>query len=39
MSSLANVLEDKKLIIPAVTHFDGTARLQSVDYKNESSFP
>ena len=38
MSSLANVLEDKKLIIPAITHFDGTARLQSVDFKMNPRF-
>ncbi len=38
MSSLAYVLEDKKLIIPAITHFDGTARLQSVDYELNPRF-
>ena len=32
MSSLANVIENKKKLIPAVTHFDGTARIQSVHY-------
>ena len=29
--SHTNVIENKKLI-PAVTHFDGTARIQSVHY-------
>ena len=38
MSSLAKVLKDKKLIVPAITHFDGTARLQSVDYKMNPRF-
>ncbi len=31
MSSLANVKIEKRKIIPAVTHFDNTARLQSVN--------
>ena len=30
MLMIANVLEEKKVIIPSVTHVDGTARLQSV---------
>lgn len=38
MSSLSNVLKHKKLIVPAITHFDGTARLQSVDYKMNPRF-
>ena len=29
MCSVSNVKEDKKKIIPAITHVDGTARLQS----------
>ena len=32
MSSLAEVKNEKKNLIPAVTHIDGTARLQSVDF-------
>ena len=31
MSSLATVREEKRKIIPAVTHFDNTARLQTVN--------
>ena len=31
MSSLANVRPEKRKIIPAVTHFDNTARLQTVN--------
>ena len=31
MSSLAKVKEEKRKIIPAVTHFDNTARLQTVN--------
>tara|TARA_B100000787_G_scaffold71256_1_gene52374 strand:- start:2456 stop:4180 length:1725 start_codon:yes stop_codon:yes gene_type:complete len=31
MSSLSKVKENKKKIIPAVTHIDGTARLQTVN--------
>ncbi len=31
MSSLAKVREDKRKIIPAVTHCDNTARLQTVN--------
>jgi len=31
MSSLSKVRQDKKKIIPAVTHIDGTARLQTVN--------
>ena len=34
MSSLAEVKNEKKILIPAVTHIDGTARLQSVDLDN-----
>ena len=36
MSSVASVKSNKKHLIPAVTHIDGTARLQSVNsYYNE----
>ena len=31
MNIVANVREDKKNIIPAVTHIDGTARVHTVD--------
>jgi carbamoyltransferase len=34
MSSLAIVKPEKQHLIPAVTHIDGTARLQSVDLNN-----
>jgi carbamoyltransferase len=34
MSSLAIVKTDKQHLIPAVTHIDETARLQSVDLNN-----
>lgn len=33
MLMVCNVLEDKKKIIPAVTHVDGTGRIQTVDKK------
>jgi len=33
MNIVANVLKDKKNIIPAVTHIDGTARVHSVSYE------
>ncbi len=38
MSSLANVKNDKKTIVPAITHIDGTARLQSVSQKTNPRF-
>ena len=38
MSSLAQVKTNKKNLIPAVTHVDGTARFQSVDAKNNLKF-
>tara|TARA_Y100000389_G_scaffold120331_1_gene117585 strand:+ start:270 stop:1994 length:1725 start_codon:yes stop_codon:yes gene_type:complete len=38
MSSLAFVKEDKKKLIPAVTHIDGTARLQSVSFDANPRF-
>ena len=31
MSSLATVRKEKRKLIPAVTHFDNTARLQTVN--------
>ena len=34
MSSLAYVKSDKRNLIPAVTHVDGTARYQTVDFNN-----
>ena len=34
MNIVANVREDKKNIIPAVTHTDGTARVHTVDKKD-----
>ena len=30
MSSLSDVLEEKRKIVPSITHIDGTARIQSV---------
>ncbi len=33
MTSVCNVHKDKRELIPAVTHFDGTARIQSVSKK------
>ncbi len=33
MSSLANVKKNKSKLIPAVTHIDGTARLQTVNFE------
>ena len=38
MSSLAYVKEDKKELIPAVTHIDGTARFQTVDNDKNPQF-
>tara|TARA_B100000795_G_scaffold243995_1_gene208247 strand:+ start:2683 stop:4410 length:1728 start_codon:yes stop_codon:yes gene_type:complete len=38
MSSLAEVKNEKKNLIPAVTHIDGTARLQSVDLKHNHRY-
>jgi carbamoyltransferase len=34
MNIVANVLEDKKKIIPAITHIDGTARVHTVSYES-----
>jgi carbamoyltransferase len=38
MSSVSKVKENKKDIIPAVTHVDGTARIQSVSKEINSKF-
>ena len=38
MSSLAEDKKEKKFLIPAVTHIDGTARLQSVDLDNNHRY-
>ena len=38
MYSLAFVKEEKKKIIPAITHIDGTARLQSVNFDTNPKF-
>ena len=38
MSSLARVKETKKSFIPAVTHFDGTARFQTVKKSTNARF-
>ena len=34
MNIVANVLKDKKKIIPAITHIDGTARVHTVSYES-----
>ena len=38
MSSLATVREEKRKMIPAVTHFDNTARLQTVNKNLNQKF-
>ena len=38
MSSIAYVKDEKKKLIPAVTHIDGTARFQTVDKKKNLHF-
>ena len=38
MSSLAFVKKEKRELIPAVTHIDGTARLQSVNFETNPKF-
>ena len=38
MSSLANIKKNKAEMIPAVTHIDGTARLQTVNSQTNSKF-
>jgi len=38
MMQVFNILEDKRKIIPAVTHKDGTGRLQTVDQLNNPRY-
>ena len=38
MSEVYNVLENKKSLIPAVTHIDGTGRVQTVDIFGNKRF-
>ena len=38
MGQVSKVLEDKRKIIPAVTHIDGTGRLQTVDKLTNNRF-
>ena len=38
MSFICNVNSDKREVIPAVTHVDGTARVQTVNYKQNPLF-
>ena len=38
MSTVSLVKEDKRSLIPSVTHVDGTARLQSVNSKINPKF-
>ena len=38
MSSLATVKKNKRSFVPAITHTDGTARIQSVDSKNNQRY-
>lgn len=38
MSEVYKIKKDKKLLIPAVTHIDGTGRLQTVSEKNNKIF-
>ena len=38
MSSLATVKKNKRSLVPAITHIDGTARIQSVDSKNNQRY-
>jgi len=38
MSEVYNVLENKKSLIPAVTHIDGTGRVQTVDILGNKRF-
>jgi len=38
MSTLATVKQDKKELIPSVTHIDGTARLQTVNSSNNFKY-
>ena len=38
MSSLATVKKNKRSLVPAITHIDGTARIQSVDSENNQRY-
>jgi carbamoyltransferase len=38
MLKVCNVLPDKRHIVPAVTHVDGTARLQTIHYETNARF-
>ena len=38
MSSVSNVIEEKKKLVPSITHIDGTARLQSVCPKEHQRY-
>ena len=38
MSSVEDVKEEKKKIIPGVVHIDGTARVQSLTYEQNPKF-
>jgi carbamoyltransferase len=38
MSEVYKIKKDKQLLIPAVTHVDGTGRLQTVSEKNNKIF-
>ena len=38
MNIVANVLKDKKNIIPAITHIDGTARVHTVAYESNPMY-
>ena len=38
MSSVENILPEVRKIIPAVTHFDGTGRVQTVSKEENSDF-
>lgn len=38
MSNVENILENKKIKIPAVTHIDGTGRVQTVSKENNIHF-
>ena len=38
MSFVSKIKKDKKNLIPAVTHVDGTGRLQTVNYNQNKKF-
>ena len=38
MLKVCDVLEDKKEVVPAITHLDGTARLQTVDQETNPRY-